>query len=76
MKQGYSMVRVEIDARTLERLKAVNDQLDTILDRGRLLTSNVISLLLDHWQSGSPPSREWIKNQGGLYPGFSRRSGR
>jgi hypothetical protein len=53
------MLKVEIDARTLERLKAVNDQLDTILDRGRLL---------DHWQSGSPPSREWIKNQGGLYP--------
>lgn len=64
----YRMTKVEIDARVIARLEALQDQIQPLLDRGPLSTTNLVSLLLDHWQAGSPPAREWVKNQSGLYP--------
>ena len=60
--------KIEIDARGLDRLKAVHAQIDRILDRGPISSANLIHLLLDHWQFGHPPQPKWVRGQANLYP--------
>lgn len=66
-------MQLHLTDHTVRRLEAVRDQLAPIMDRGNLAPEQLVNLLLDHWQSGSPPMAVWVKGQANLYPGPGNR---
>ena len=61
-------MQIELSQRTIDRIKQVHAMVHLIHDRGRISDESLISLLLDHWQSGAPPTLTWLKGQANLYP--------
>lgn len=62
-------MHLQLSDHSVRRLEAVRDQIAPLMDRGNLHPEQLVNLLLDHWQSGSPPNAVWVKGQANLYPG-------